>query len=95
MDNPNVVSKRSSTARAFAIGVFALTLVAHQVIGGQPARKGGPPPSDLSVTTEIQDVDANGQVCTISSDGTGMPVPGCRIAKFQVLASPALTSGGP
>src|SRR5262249_35188014 len=33
--------------------------------------KGGPPPSDLSVTTEIQDLDAQGNVCTISSDGQG------------------------
>ena len=72
MDNPNVVSKTYSTARAFAIGVFALALVTQQVVGEQPARKGGPPPSNLSVTTEIQDVDADGQTCTISSDGQGV-----------------------
>jgi len=47
-----------------------LTLTLAPLGFGEPSpNKGGPPPSDLSVTTEIQNVDANGQVCTILSDG--------------------------
>jgi hypothetical protein len=58
------------TAGAFALAVFAL--VPHGGLAEPAPNKGGPPPQDLSVTTEIQDLDADGNVCTISSDGQGV-----------------------
>lgn len=60
---------------ALKVGALALAVLVLQPqrSAGEPSpNKGGPPPSDLSVTTEILDVDSGNQVCTISSDGQGV-----------------------
>jgi hypothetical protein len=59
---------------AIRVGALTLAVVVFQPqrSAGAPApAKGNPHPSDLSVTTEILDVDSGMQVTTISSDGQG------------------------
>ncbi|HEY6931244.1 MAG TPA: hypothetical protein VJA66_16345 [Thermoanaerobaculia bacterium] len=60
---------------AFRVGVLILAVVVLQPqrSAGEPSQNGkGPPPSDLSVTTEILDLDSGGRMSTISSDGLGV-----------------------
>ena len=66
------INRFGAAARDMALAALVTMTLAPLAFAEPSPNKGGPPPQDLSVTTEIQDLDANGQVCTISSDGQGV-----------------------
>ena len=59
-------ARRGLTAAGLALTL--IVLLPQRGFGQPSPNKGGPPPSDLSVTTEIFNVDSGGFVSTISSD---------------------------
>jgi len=68
------LSETLRTRRGGTVAALALALVvlrANDSAAAPSPNKGGPPPRDLSVTTEFLNVDSENFVCTVSSDGQG------------------------